>query len=420
MAMMRIACVFSVVLGLANGAANAQTVVPATRLLSVGDSLAGSTVSTLNPVFTDGNGQPGTLVVLANNARLIWSNGAVLFNSSSVISPVLAGGEASIGFGNAGRFAYSPSADGNDAIYSQNGVLLAERQTIPNTSGLFSSFNSRPNMLPDGRAFWVGGYTSTLGGATEGRILLRASTDGAAVFETLLKSGDLVGTQAINTVGIGFGVAMSDDGNQLANLLILDTGSTANDSVVRINSGVVAREGDPVGASAPGENWQAFAGVAINNAGQYVLAGDTSGATATDAFLAFGNSLQVREGGTYDGETLDTPGAVRAASINNRGEVVHVWNANGIRKAFYAPDASRLDLSRLIVRTGSTLDFNADGIADATLVDILGTFTTGAGVSLAEDGSLYLQATYTEGANTRESLLRFELGSLFADGFEGR
>lgn len=127
----------------------------------------------------------------------------------------------------------------------------------------------------------------------------------------------------------------------------------------------------------------------------------------------------MREGGTYDGETLDTPGAVRAASINNRGEVVHVWNANGIRKAFYAPDASRLDLSRLIVRTGSTLDFNADGIADATLVDILGTFTTGAGVSLAEDGSLYLQATYTEGANTRESLLRFELGSLFADGFEG-
>ncbi len=409
-----LACAFAV----ASQIAAAQAVVRATPLLSVGDALAGSTVSALNPVFTDGIGTPGALVSLASGARVVWSNGNVLFNSSTVASPVLVGGEAAMGFGNGGRFAYSPAADGNDSIYTQNGVLLAETQPIPGIVGLFSSFNSRPNMLPDGRAFWVGGFTATAGGATQGRILLRASTVGPSVFESLLRSGDLVNGFAVNTVGIGFGVAMSDDGNQLGTLLILDTGSTLNDSVVRINTDVVAREGDPVGVSAPGENWQAFAGLSINNAGRWLLAGDTDVATAADAFLASNGVLQVREGGVIDGETLDTPAAVRAASVNNRGEAVHVWNANNIRKAFYAPDAAQLGQSRLIARTGSLLDLNADGISDATLVDILGTFTSVSAVNLAEDGFVYLHASYTEGANTRESLLRIGLDAVFANGFE--
>ncbi len=411
-------CLLFIALALGSSAAWAQALVRATPVLSVGDALEGSTVMALNPVFTDGTGRPGSLVVLASGARVVWSDGAVLFNSSSVTNPVLVGGEASLGLGNGGRFAYSPSAAGNDAIYTQNGVLLAETQAIPGTAGLFSSFNSRPRMLPDGRAFWVGGYSSASGGATEGRILLRAGTQGPTVFETLLRSGDLVGGFAVNSVGIGFGVATSQNGSRIAALLILETGSTANDNVVSINGTIVAREGDPI-ASAPGENWQGFAGVAINNAGRTILAGDTSGATASDAFLASNGVLQVREGSSYDGESLDTPAAVRAVSINNRGEVVHVWNANNVRKVFFAVDGSRLDLSRLIARTGSPLDLNGDGVSDATLVDILGTFTSVSAVNLADDGFLYLHASYDQNGSTIESLLRIGLDSVFANGFEG-
>jgi hypothetical protein len=399
------------------GTTNAQTLVQATRLLSVGDPLENSTVAALSPVFTNGEGQPGSIVVLTSGARVVWSNG-VLFNSASVVSPVLTGGEEALGFGNGGRFAYSPSVDGNDAIYTHTGVLLSEPQPIPGQT-TFSSFNSRPNMLPDGRAFWVGGFTQNQGGATQGRILLRATTGASPVFETLLKSGDLVDGVAVGTTGISFGVAMSDDGNQLANVLLLDTGNTATDGAVRINSTVVAREGDAIGAQAPGENWQGLSLVSINNAGRWLLAGDTSGATATDAFLASNGVIQVREGSTLDGETLDTVAAVRAASINNRNQAIHIWNTNNnVRKAFFAADASRLDQSKLLLRTGSPLDFNSDGVADGTLIDIFGTTAGAAGVSLAEDSFVYFHISYSEGMTTRQSLVRIALDRVFGDGFE--
>jgi hypothetical protein len=241
------------------------------------------------------------------------------------------------------------------------------------------------------------------------------------VFQSLLRTGDVVGGFPVGTTGIGFNFSISDSGGHLALILLRDTGSTATDGAVRIDTAVLAQEGSPVGASAPGENWQGFAGVAINDAGDWLLAGDTSGPTATDAFLAYNGTLQVREGGTLDGELLESPAALRTISINNQGAAVHVWNTGAtVRKAFYAADAANLAASRLLVRTGSALDFNADGTADATLVDVLGTFATTTGVNLAEDGSVYLHASYTVGAETRESLLRFQVTSdpLFADGFE--
>jgi hypothetical protein len=398
----------------------AQNIVSATPLITVGDSLNGFFVEALNPVFTNSSGQPAALVVLSNGARLIWSNGAVLFDSSTVSNPPLTGGEPSIGFGDQNRFAYSPSLNGLDALYTQNGLLLFETQPIPGAIGLFSTFNSRPGMLPDGRAFWVGGYTTTEGGATEGRILLRAGTAGPSVFETLLRTGDLVDGIPVGTTGIGFGVAMSDDGTQLGNILLLNTGSTTDDGAVRVNNVVVAREGSLIGASAPGEAWQNFSGITINNAGTWLLAGDTSGATATDAFLLSNGLFQVREGSVLDGEALTTPAAIRAVSINNRNEAVHIWNANNVRKMYYASDASRLDLSRFIMRTGSPLDLNGDGLAEATLVDILGTFTSVSAVNLAEDGNVYVHASYTVAGATRESLLRIALvtDAIFANGFE--
>lgn len=394
--------------------------VAADVLLSQGDALAGSTVATLNPVFLDGAGRPGSLVVLANGNRAIWYDGAVVFDSGDVAGTVLAGGEATIGIGDGGAFVYSPNADGEDSVWTQAGLLLRGTDPAPGLPGQFTTFHSRPSMLPDGRAVWVGGLTDVQGGSTQGRVLYRASTTAPFAYEPLLRTGDVVGGFAIGTTGIGFQYQMSDSGAHLAALLILQTGSTANDNVVYLDGSVVAREGSPVGSSAPGENWQNFAGVAVNDAGDWLLAGDTDGATATDAFLAFNGELQVREGDLVDGELLGAGSALRAIAINNLGQALHAWNTPGnVRKVFFANDAGRLHDSVLLLRTGSGLDLTGDGNADATLVDILGTFTTTTGLSLAEDGAIHIQASYDQGGNTRVSLLRLALPDrLFYDGFQ--
>ncbi|MBX3725897.1 MAG: hypothetical protein KF823_08265 [Xanthomonadales bacterium] len=389
-------------------------------LLSQGDPLAGSTVATLNPVFPDGEGRPGSLVALANGNRAIWYDGAVVFDSGEVAGSVLTGGEATIGIGNDGAFVYSPNTDGEDSVWTQAGLLLRGTDPAPGLPGQFTTFHSRPSMLPDGRAVWVGGITNTQGGSTQGRVLYRATTTAPFAYEPLLSTGDMVGGFAIGTTGVGFQYQMSDSGEHLVMLLVLQTGSAANDTGVYRNGALVAQEGSPVGPSAPGENWQNFAGVAVNDSGDWLLAGDTDGAVASDAFLAFNGELLVREGDLLDGELLPAGSALRAIALNNKGQALHAWNTPGnVRKLFFANDAGRLHDSLLLLRTGSGLDLTGDGSTDATLVDILGTFTTTTGLSLAEDGAIYIQASYDQGGSTRTSLLRLALPDrLFRNGFQ--
>ncbi|HRQ65830.1 MAG TPA: hypothetical protein PKZ76_13375 [Xanthomonadaceae bacterium] len=394
--------------------------VRAERLLSVGDALSGSTVQSLNVVYTNGEGRPGSIVALADGNRVIWYDGGAIFNSGDVASSTLTGGEATIGIGDQGRFIYSPNTDGQDSVWTHNGLLMRGTDPAPGFVDTFTTFHSRPSMLPDGTAVWVAGITDTKGGATQGRVLYASSTDGTPAPQRLLASGDMVGGFAITSTGIGFQYKASDNGQFVVGVLILDTGSTANNDAVHINGALVARESFPIGASAPGENWQGFAGVSINNAGHWILAGDTDGDTATDAFVAYNGEIGMREGGTYDGELLGAGSAVRALSINNLDQAVISWNTPGnVRKLFFADQAADLASARLLLKTGSTIDFNGDGAADATLIDILGTFTTTNALQFAENGELYLNVSYDEGGQTRTSLIRIAASArIFADGFE--
>lgn len=415
------ACI-GVALAMMVGTAAAQPV-PATRLVSTTDPAANSTITAFGPVFVDGAGRPGSILTLADDQRAIWYDGTVIFASGSVASPVLSGGEATIGIGNGGRFVYSPNADGEDSLWTDQGLLLRASEPAPGLPGLFVAFASRPSMLPDGRSLVVGGWRETPTGPTVGRILYRHTPGAVTPWEIVLRSGGATvgGIAPIGTTGVGFQYDSSDDGSHLIIVLLLDTGSTANDAVVWRNGSVVAREGEPVPGGVGGENWQGFAGVAINDAGDWLLAGDTSGATASDAFIAWNGQLLVREGGTYGGFTIPSGSAVRALSLNNRGQAVYAWNlgGGGGQALFFAPAASRLDEARLLLRTGSGIDFDADGASDGTVVEIFHSFTTTVGLSLADQGGVYIDVSYNDGVLTRRSLVRLDPGGVFADGFEG-
>ncbi len=392
------------------------------RLLTVGDALAGSTVQTLNVVFTNGQGRPGSIVTLADNGRVIWYDGGGVFNSNEIASHTLTGGEPTIGIGDDGRFIYSPNTDGQDSVWTHEGLLMRGTDPAPGIADQFTTFHSRPSMLPDGTAVWVAGFTATKGGSTQGRVLYWLNSDGVPAPEPILKTGDLVGGFTIATTGIGFQYKASDNGKHVIGLLVLDTGSTANNDVAHINGEIVAREGDPVGASAPGENWQNFAGVSINDHGHWLLAGDTDGATASDAFIAYNGEIQMREGSSYGGEPLPSGSSLRAISINNAGQAAATWNTPGnVRKLFFANNAGRLHDAVPVLVTGDGLDFNGDGSADATLIDILGTFTTTNALQLAESGVIYLHVSYDENGDTRQSLIGVRFPDyLFAHDFEGQ
>lgn len=396
--------------------------VSAVRLVSTTDAAAGSTINDFGPVFVDGSGRPGSLLVLADGQRAIWYDGSVVFASGSVVSPVLAGGEATIGIGNGGRFVYSPDADAEDSLWTDQGLLLRESEPAPGLPGLFVSFASRPSMLPDGRTLTVAGWREAPTGSTIGRILYRHTPGATAPWEVVLRSGgDSVGGIApIGTTGVGFAYDSSDDGSELVIVLLLDTGNVANDAVVWRNGAVMAREGQTVPGGIGGENWQGFAGVAINDTGDWLLAGDTSGPTATDAFIAWNGQILVREGSTYDGVTIPAGSAARSMSINNRGQAVYAWNLGGSagQALFFAPDASRLADARLLLRTGSQIDLDGDGVSDGTIVEIFHSFTSTVGLSLGNDNAVHVDVSYSDGVVTRRSLVRLGLNSVFADGFE--
>lgn len=405
--------------GLASTATQAQPV-PAQLLLELGAPVGNSTVSALNPVYTDGQGRPGALLELASGARAVWYDGAVIFDSSTVITPVLTGSESTIGIGNGGSFVYSPNADGEDSLWTHRGLLLRRNDPAPGLPGQFLTFSSRPTMLPDGSVVVISGFANEVGGATLGRVMFRSAPNAAAPIQPLLKSGDLVAGFTIGAIGISFNYQMSDNARHLIVPLLLDTGSTANDGALWVNGEIVAREGSPVGPSMPGENWEAFAGVAINNAGNWLLAGDSNGPTARDAFLAYRGTVQIREGDVIDGEALTAPAAMRAASLDNRGRATLIWNtASNVRKAFYTEDARNLAAARLLLKTGSTLDFNGDGQPEGTVVDIFHSYVSTFGVNTAEDGAIHLHLSWDSAGTIREGLVRLTVDPAFGDGYEG-
>ena len=99
------------------------------------------------------------------------------------------------GLSNAGDPGYSAVADafpsgstGLDGIWVDATPVLVEEQLIPSLPLAYSTFNSRPGISADGQPYWVGGFSSTPGGATENRALFLGV--GAT---SVLKGGDSIG-----------------------------------------------------------------------------------------------------------------------------------------------------------------------------------------------------------------------------------
>ena len=365
--------------------------VPATIVVMEGDGVGPSTVSAVNAPFTDGNGHVGFVGSLADAQRFIWWDSGPVFFSNDALPEVLTGAESTMGVSDNGGFIYSPSVDGQDAVYTHGGELLKSREPMPNMPGLYSTFNSRPTMLPDGTVHWIGGTAPTPTTASTNRHLLRATdpTDSTTI-QALLSGGDVIDGKAIKTTASNFDYWISDNMLHHIHVLDMDVASTENEHVY-VDGGFVAQESRPTGQ---GDNWQSFDIVSINNDGEYIFTGDTSGDAASDEFVACNGQIAVREGDTLHGMTIPSGSSLRAASINNEGRVAHMWGILQEEQLFFG-EVGDLGNSVHLLSTGDSLDVNDDAVADFVVGDFGASAAIGPGLDLAGGAVVYLHVEMT-------------------------
>jgi hypothetical protein len=385
--------------------------VAANLVIKEGDALGGSTVASLNAPFTNGLGQVGFVVPLADVTRAIWFNGGQIFNSADALPDLLTGGEGTMGVGDNGEFNYSPSFNDADSVWGQNGLRLVEDTQAPGfPTGINSTFHSRPQMTDDGTAYWVSGFNDGAGGTSSiGRMLYRQNPD--TTFEVVITAGDIIDGLPV-AVGSAVGFDYNSSGNNV-HLIVevnLDTGSTSDDGRQLVNGVVVAAEASPTGQ---GDNWDNFDISSINNSGNYVFSGDTDGDTAADEFIAYNAVIGLRQGDVVSAGTLD--GSVDAVSINNLGQAAFIWDlddaAGDIETLFFASDASNLVLAQPLASVGDTLDVNNDGMADWVLSDFNASAGIGPGIDFAENGLVYVEVDLEslDGSTSVEAIVSFAI-----------
>ena len=381
----------AIVAGLA-APATAGGPVSGSIILKEGDALDGSTVTSVNAPFTNGLGQVGFVAVLDDARRAIWYDNAPIFTSDMAAPDALTGGEGTMGIGNAGQFIYSPSFNGDDAVWGQDGLIAVENTQAPDfAAGLNSTFHSRPQMTDDGTAYWIAGINDGAGGTSSvERVLYRRDTGG--VITGLYRAGDVVDGATIATgSGIDFDFAFS--GNNAHSMVLFNDAAQATtaDARLAVNDVIVAGEGLATGQ---GDNWDNFDAMSVNNAGNYVFSGDTDGGSDVDEFIAYNGAIALREGDVIGSGALD--GSVDALSINNNNEAVFIWDiddAGGdIETLFYASDASNMVASTVaLLSVGDLFDADGDNVADWIIDDFNASAGIGPGLDLAEDGLVYVE-----------------------------
>jgi hypothetical protein len=303
--------------------------------------------------------------------------------------------ESFFGIDDAGTVSYGPTCTdtvsgttGLDSVFFGATPVAVEGEPIPTLPGKVYRFNSRPGATAAGVPFWVGGINDGTSGANEGEALFYGL--GAT---PLYKTGDLLAGAPAAIDGIDFDTAFSALGtHHLAGVLLAL--STAEDFLVVMDGaplslgGALAQEDQPVPAAIgglPSEVWGSFDSFGVNEAGDFMITGNTDGgATATNEFVIKNGVILHREGDVLDGRVLT--GAMEGAAMNANGEIAFVWDVEdpgGDLEALYFDGA-------LLLLEGDPVDMTGDGVPDpgATVAN----FTGIAAVTLGAERAVYFTA----------------------------
>jgi hypothetical protein len=336
----------------------------------------GAPITVLNDPFTTTDGRVGFTGAIDNglgaNLHFVWFDGQIVWLNSDALPILLTGAESTMGIGDGGEWIYSPSEDGEDAVWSNGASLLRATDPAPGFEGQFISFCSRPQMNANGTPTWISGITFPKGGGTIFRALYSGDSP-------VIAAGDEVdGLTIANAGGLGFAYDFSRDGASVIVRAVVDAPTASNDVFV-VGDSIAAREGDPTGQ---GDNWQNFGDCKINNAGAYVFSGDTSGPTASDGFLALNSQIIIREGDAIDGLGTLT-GNPTAVAINDLGQIGAIWGSSGGEALILlTPDGAGGFTLHIPMKVGDGVDLDGNGLADGQITDFNASSVVGPGLDL--------------------------------------
>jgi hypothetical protein len=338
--------------------------------------IAGHTISAINNTAVNQVGGYAATVNSTDGVTTIsqaWGHatggpGTVLFMEGTFGPLVQTSWESFFGIDDAGQVSYSTTGTGGpvgsfDSVWV-NATPIAVEGNPASVAGMFWVFASRPGITRNGMPYFVGGFSSTMGGATQNRGLFF----GPAATPVLLGGSAVPGLPfALVTSGFSFDYRYSALGSHFITDVTMVSGSTTNDVAMVMDGsglmigGFLVREGSPVPAVAGGmggENWANFDLQGINEAGDYMFTGDTSGPTTTDEFVLKNGVIVLREGDLVDSDPLT--GDIEGAFMNETGDVAVVWDL----------DIGGTALEALIVNgipvlvEGDAVDLDGDGMVE--------------------------------------------------------
>ncbi|MFH1279760.1 MAG: FlgD immunoglobulin-like domain containing protein [Candidatus Eisenbacteria bacterium] len=291
--------------------------------------------------------------------------------------------ESFYGMTDNGAVAYSPlctdtgtGVSGLDAVYLNDNKIMIENEPYPHQPGMYWTFGSRADATADGVPYFVGGITVNQGAATTNRGLFYGPTATPLLLGGWTVAG-LPDTLDHNAT-VSFDYRFSALGTHYTAEVQTVTGLTTNDNHVVIDGAVALAGGSPVSEASPvppgagglpGENWDNFDFMGIDEEGHWMFTGDTDADVALDEFIAFDGAILFREGDGVSGEVLS--GSIEGAYMNEQEDIAYIWDIqNNLLEALFLND-------RMVLKEGDEVDLDGDGIPEAgtALLDFTGIST---------------------------------------------
>lgn len=322
-------------------------------------------------------------------------------------------GGAAVGIDHSGSLFYTSRHDstGNPiGLWIDDTLLFVEGDAIssgPLSGSFFDSFGWAESS-PTGVKSWISDYAATSGGSAIGEALFR----GTDQFETLLKTGDALGSGLFaqdNAISGNLSWSALATNYLTKSMISSDflTGEVVvlNGEVVPVVGGGILREGDAIPAAAggqPTETWAIGSLVAVNEAGDWAVSASARingvGNTTRDMIVMNG-VIVYADGDVVDGHTLS--GLPSHLSLNDQGDMAFAWD----NKAFLNGE--------IIAEVGSQVDTTGDGVGDTTLTNVFDVDLTNLPSSEASGEPLvYVKARVVGGL---EVVLRNDLSTLEGD-----
>lgn len=309
----------------------------------------GLAVQNLGLPVVDGAGRPaftGRLADGAGGEGFVWLDGRVIWRNSQAQGVELRGAAPQLGLGEEARYFFRAEIDGNDALWSQGGLVAQAGQPEPLLGGAVVELLRRPLLSAAGRSYWLAFYKGAEGA---GRALFTRSPAGEAA--VLLRSGDPVdGGVIAKPRGLDLAYDVSADGAHHVHIGELQ--GTGNQVVpaVLLDRAVALRAGEAAG---PDELWVRFRNVAVSSQGHWLLSGETSAPSEINTVLAYDGEVVLREGDRLGDVPLAHQAAVVAVEIDDRGRMAHLWSTGGFGRQYvlFSCSIDTLRESTVVLRT---------------------------------------------------------------------